>query len=101
VVYAVKAAPRWYQWEYDSHRVGTLEVGRVPTRRIRARADFVNGIEQLDEDPLMPRPLRWDLRPYLQYVKSHVREGFMRDHLQFLKETTEPAIRVAVMAEFG
>jgi hypothetical protein len=56
VVYAIKADPRWYQWQYDSHRVGTMEVARVPARRIRARADFVNGVEQLSEDTLMPVP---------------------------------------------
>jgi hypothetical protein len=101
VVYAIKADPRWYQWQYDSHPIGTFEVARVPARRIRARADFVNGVEQLDEDALMPRPLRWDLKPYLQYVKRHVWDGSLGDHLQFLKETTDALIRTAVLEEFG
>jgi hypothetical protein len=34
-------------------------------------------------------------------VKRHVRDGFLRDHLQFLKETTEAPIRAAVLEEFG
>jgi hypothetical protein len=96
VVYAIKAAPDWDDWQN-----GALVVPWVPVHRFRARVDFANGVESVYIDDGMPLPLRWALRPYLDHLKKRMRDGIFSDHQRFLEQTNEPIVKAAFQEVFG
>jgi hypothetical protein len=72
----------------------------VAPRRILARADFPNGAVGLGEDTLMPRPLRWELGPFLEYVNRMADRNFLREYVQYVQQTGDPIIRAAYEKHF-
>jgi hypothetical protein len=106
VIYAIKADPRWYDhWASDKQRLAVLAVPHIPVSRIRERADFINGAESMNEDALMPHPVRWALRPYLNYLSNYLSgaglDSLFDDHFRFLRRTTDPVVRATFREVFG
>jgi hypothetical protein len=101
VVYAVKGNPRWFREPRPLSRIETVAVPRVAVSRLKARADFLNRVTDVFVDALMPKPLHWNPRPYIEFIYAMRAEHHFRQHLAFLEHARDPIISTLYLDVFG